>query len=258
MPQFAPHVGRQSGGTAPKVWGIILLILGVFGLISWLVGIVTLGTGGISGSSFAPNLTPETKAEMDRITQVMIDNMKGRWSFWLNNIVELSIVVLSLLAGVLLVIKPKPLGRKLAIARALVVMLALPVAGYEGMTALEQNMEMQKGVMKIQAEEALAQQEARNPSKDDNERAERRRSIEGGFDTMQPIMRGAGYGALIFTFIFVLIINGLLLFFMTRPSVKEYLETVATGGDNTIPGYDPSMGLAAGPPPGSAQPPHGP
>jgi hypothetical protein len=75
---------------------------------------------------------------------------------------------------------------------------------------------------------------------------------------MQPIMRGAGYGALIFTFIFVLIINGLLLFFMTRPSVKEYLETVATGGDNTIPGYDPSMGLAAGPPPGSAQPPHGP
>lgn len=257
MPQFAPHVGRQSGSMAPKVWGIILLVLGIFGLISWLVGIVSLGTGGLSGANFAPNLTPEAKAEMDRITQVMIESMKGRWSFWLNNIAELSIVVLSVLAGILLVIKPRPLGRKLAITRALVVMLALPVAGYEGMTALEQNMEMQKGFLKVQAEETLAQQEARNPSKDDNERAQRRRDIESGFDTMQPIMRGAGYGALIFTFVFVLIINGLLLFFMTRPSVKEYLESVATGGDHAIPGYDPSMGFASGPPPGSAQPPHG-
>lgn len=258
MPQFAPHVGRQPGGTAPKVWGIILLVLGVFGLITWLIGIVSLGAGGMSGANFAPNLSPETKAEMDRITQVMIENMKGRWSFWLNNILELSIVVLSVLAGVLLAIKPRPLGRKLAITRALVVMLALPIAGYEGMTALEQNMEMQKGVQKIQIEETLAQQEARNPSKDDNERAQRRRNIEGTFDTMQPVMRGAGYGALIFTFIFVLIINGLLLFFMTRPAVKEYLESVASGGDHAIPGYDPSMGYASGPPPGSAQPPHGP
>ncbi|MCB9933546.1 MAG: hypothetical protein H6841_09010 [Planctomycetes bacterium] len=258
VPEFAPQVGRQPGSLAPKVWGIILLILGVLGFVLWLVGIVSLGGGGMSGSSFAPNMSPEAKAELDRIAQVMVENMKGRWSFWLNNLIELSIIVLSLVAGTLLVIKPKPVGRKLAIARALVVLLALPIAGYEGFTALDENMEMQIGLQKIQAEDMIKQEEARSPSKNDKERADRRQRIERTFDSVQPIMRGAGYGFLIFSFICVLILNGLLLLFMTRPAVKDYMDNVAKGAEQVIPGYDPSMGYASGPPPGYGPPPDSP
>jgi hypothetical protein len=254
MPQYAPASGRRPGSVSPKVWGIILLVLGLVGLLGWVIGLASLAGGGISGSALVPNLSPEVKTELDRMAEEMASNMKGRWSFWLNQVIEVVIIGLSLTAGLFLVIKPKPLGRKLAIARALVVMLTIPIAGYEGITAMEEQMEMQTRMQKVQVEDAIAKDEANNPSKTESERLEKRRRTERIFDDMAPLMKGLGFGVMVIMFVGILILNSLLLFFMTRPAVKEYLESVAAGGDQAIPGYDPSMGLASGPP---QQPPSG-
>ncbi|MCA8914626.1 MAG: hypothetical protein KDB90_04370 [Planctomycetes bacterium] len=251
MPQYAPP-GRQKGSVAPKVWGVILLIFGLFAAFSFISSLVTLG-GGISGSTFAPGLSPEVKQEMDRMTAQMISDMKGRWSFWLNMAGEGLVMALSFSAGIWLVIKPKPLGRKLAIARALLVLLLVPVAGYEGVKAIEGQLESQAQIMKLSTDDAIKKQEASNPSANNEQAENRRKRAEETMDSMQPLVRGASYGVVIVTSIGVLVINCLLLFFMTRPAVKEYLESVEEGGDNSIPGYDPSMGLVTGPPPG---PPH--
>jgi hypothetical protein len=251
IPQYAPP-GRQKGSLAPKVWGIILLILGLLGVINFISSIASLG-GGISGSSFAPGVSPEVKQEMDRMALELVTAMKGRWTFWLNMASEGVLMVLTVAAGVFLVVKPKPLGRKLAIARALLVLLMIPVAGYEGIETVNQQMEMQQRIMKISAQDAVKEREKTNPSKDDAEREQRRKDAEQMMDSAQPIMKAFGVGAVVATIVIVIIINGLLLLFITRPAVKEYLESVAKTGDNSIPGYDPSMGLMQGPPPG---PPH--
>jgi hypothetical protein len=247
MPQYAPPSGRRPGSVAPKVWGIILLVLGLMGLLGWIIGLASLG-GGISGSALVPNLSPDVKSEMDRMAEEMASNMMGRWSFWLTQVIDIVIVVLSLAAGLFLVIKPKPAGRKLAIARALVVMLTIPIAGYEGITAMEEQMEMQARIQKVQIDDAIAQSEANNPSKSESERQEKRRQTERIFEGMEPVMKGVGFGVMVIMFVGILVLNSLLLFFMTRPAVKEYLENVAIGGDQAIPNYDPSMGLAVGPP----------
>lgn len=260
MPQYAPAAGRRAGSVAPKVWGIILLVLGGIGLLGFVIGLVSLAGGGISGSTFAPGLSPEVKVEIDRMTAELMDSMKGRWSFWANQVFELVIIVLSLLAGVLLVIKPKPVGRKLAIARGLVVLLALPIAGYEGMTAMEEQMDLQVRLQKVQVEDAIARDEAANPSKTEADRQEKRQRVERVFEGMQPIMKGVGIGVMILTMVGVLVINALLLFFMTRPAVKDYMDNIGQHADHPIPNYDPSMGLHSGPPqpaqpPGPPQPP---
>jgi hypothetical protein len=262
MPQYAPPApGRRAGSTAPKVWGIILLVLGGIGLLGFVFGLATLAGGGVSGATFAPGLSPEVKTEIDRMTAELMENMKGRWSFWANQVLELAIIVLSLVAGFLLVIKPKPVGRKLAIARGLVVLLSLPIVGYEGITAMEEQMDLQVRLQKVQVEDAIAREEASNPSKTDADRQEKRQRVERVFDGMQPIMKGVGLGAMILTMVVVLVINALLLFFMTRPAVKDYMDNLGKHGEEPIPNYDPSMGLAMGPPPGAqpqppAQPPH--
>ncbi|MCB9894407.1 MAG: hypothetical protein H6839_08155 [Planctomycetes bacterium] len=256
VPQYAPP-GKQRGSVAPKVWGVILLIFGLLAGFGFISSLVTLG-GGISGSTFAPGISPEVKQEMDRMTAEMISDMKGRWSFWLNMAGDGVVMVLSFMAGIWLVFKPKPLGRKLAIARALLVLALVPVAGYEGVKAIEGQLESQARIMKLSTEDAIKKQEASNPSANQEEAERRRKSAEKAMDSMQPFVKGASYGVVIITSIGVLIINALLLFFMTRPAVKEYLESVESGGDNSIPGYDPSMGLMKGPPPGAQPPPNQP
>jgi hypothetical protein len=46
-----------------------------------------------------------------------------------------------------------------------------------------------------------------------------------------------------------------MLFFMTRPGVKDYLLDIEQGADHSIPQYDPSMGIMTGPLPEQQPPP---
>lgn len=253
-PQYAPPMAKRPGSTATKVWGIILLVVGVLLAMNWLMGLASL-FGGFTGTEFSPTLSDEAKQEIDRMSKVMMDDMMGRWTFWATQIVNLVAVVLSLIGGIFLAFKPKPFGRKAAISRALVVLLLMPLTGYEDMKALDTVMNMQGKAMDISIDSEIKKQEKANPGMDEAEKQRRRDEAKQITEGMQPIMKGVTYGTVVMTIVFSLIFNGLLLFFMTRPNVKEYLESVVADGEDAIPGYDPSMGLMGGAPPPSG-PPH--
>src|SRR5687767_9016282 len=97
MPQYAPATGRQPGSVAPKVWGIILLVLGILGVIMLMISLASLG-GGMTGSSFS-NTSTSTQAEMDKLSEAMVRDSMARWSFWLYHAIEVVIVAMSLVAG---------------------------------------------------------------------------------------------------------------------------------------------------------------
>jgi hypothetical protein len=239
---------------APKVWGIILLILGGLGLMMMIMNVASILGGGMKASSFSMNMSPEAKAELDRVGQVMVESALHRWSFWTNAGLEVVIAGLSVVAGFFLVIRPRPKGRKLAVARALIVLLALPVYGYESMTATGESMDMMAKLQQVQIKDIMDKQEKENPSKNQEEREHRQKQARRMVEGMQPLMKGIGYGTVIVMVVGVLILNGLLLFFMTRPKVKDYMDHVQEESAGQIPGFDPSMGLAM-PPPGVGPPP---
>jgi hypothetical protein len=245
-PQYAPYATKQPGATAAKVWGIILILVGVLLAFAWLIGLASLG-GGFTGTEFAIGMDDETKRQINESAAGMIQETKGRWTFWATQLVELAVIALSITAGVLLVAKPRPLGAKLALARALLVLLALPLTGYENTVAVDSSMDMQKASMDAQLEGQIKQEEARRKMTE-AEKTRRRAEIRQVADGMAPVMRGVTYGAVVITVILSLVFNSVLLFFMTRPNLKTYLEDAATNG-NAIHGYHPSMGMM-GPPPG--------
>ncbi|MBE7493057.1 MAG: hypothetical protein HS108_15055 [Planctomycetes bacterium] len=239
MPAYDPRMGKRPGGTATKVWGIVLLVLGVFAAIN-LVSSVVMTYGGFSGASWNPAMSPETKAEIDRLTNELMQQATARVTFWLHIVLECGIAVLSVVAGVFLVIKPKPLGARLGLARAALVLLALPVYVYETSESMAAALDSQQAIVRVEMEAQRKKTGTKGPDMDEF------------MQTMNPIMRGFTYGTMVLTVVFVLAINGLLAFQMTRPHIKEYLATVATE-KNVIPGYDPSMGLLM-PPPGAPAP----
>ncbi|MBZ0135988.1 MAG: hypothetical protein K8I27_06405 [Planctomycetes bacterium] len=256
VPQYAPPMAKRPGSTATKVWGIILLVIGILAAMNWLLGLASLFSG-FTGTEFSPTLSQEAKDEIDRMSRQMIDAMTGRWTFWVSQVVSLVAVVLSVVAGFLLAFKPKPVGRKLALSRALFVLLLMPLTGYEDMKAIDHAMGMQSRAMEVSMDAEMKKQEAANPKMDEATKQRKREQAREITEGMAPIMKGVTYGMAVVTVMMSLVFNGLLLFFMTRPSVKEYLEGVAADGEEQIPGYDPSMGLMSGPPPGpphSAQP----
>jgi hypothetical protein len=253
-PQFAPPMQRRTGSTSCKVWGILLLVLGGIGVIFLAMNIASALGGGLKASSFGFNMSPEAKAELDRMVDVLMQDAVGRWSFWLNMVADVAIVLLSVVAGYLLAIRPRPAGRKLAVARALVVLLALPVYGYESIVAIEQQNRMTAQLQDIQIDDVLKQEKAANPTMSDAEYETRRAEAKRVVESMQPAMEVAGYAGVVVTALFVMVLNGLILFFMTRPAVKDYLETAAEDGEFEIPNYDPSMGLGGRGPPHPGQP----
>ncbi|MCC6464175.1 MAG: hypothetical protein IT463_02410 [Planctomycetes bacterium] len=223
-------MGKRPGGTAVKVWGILLVCLGGLGVVN-VIAALAMAFGGFSGSQFAVGLTPDAKAEMERMVQRVIEEQMSSWLFWASFAGELAIAVLSVWAGVQL-LRSKPQGARLALARAAMVLLTLPIWGIQQVRALEIQLETQQVIMEHQIKS----------------------SPRGGksgkeiIEEMQPIMRGMAFGAVVVTAVFVLLINGLLAFMITRPTVKEYLANAATEKSHWIPGYDPSMGLLANPP----------
>ena len=252
-PPMQHMMPRREGSMAPKVWGIILLILGALGLMMIVMNMASMLGGGMKASTFSVSMSPEAKEQMDRLTETIVQSAMHRWSFWANGFLEVAIALLSLWAGFRLAVQPTPKGRKLAIARALVVLLALPVYGYESMTATDESMGMVGKLQEVQIKDIVEQQEKENPSNSPEERQKRQERATRAVQQMQPFMKGVGYGMVILIAIGVLILNGLLLFFMTRPKVKDYMDHVHENVGE-IPGFDPSMGIA-GPPPGTG-PPH--
>lgn len=249
QPQWQPPVGKApKGSVSSKVWGIILLILGVVGLLMLIMNVASVLGGGMSASTFAFNMSPEAKQELDRMGETMVQASLHRWSFWLNIGFEVIIAVVSVVAGFFLAIKQKPKGRNLAIARALIVIAALPVYGYESISASEASLDMMSEMQQVQVRDMMKQQEKDNPSESPEQRQRREEQIKDQLDSMQPFMKGATFGTIVFMVVAILVLNSFLLFSMTRPSMREYLESVEREGDNTVAGYDPSMGMIRPPP----------
>lgn len=242
MPAFDPRAGtKRPGETVCKVWGIILLVLGLIGIANELMGVAMM-FGGFSGANFAPTLSEDAKAEMDRYTKDMITASLSRPTFWISAGAELVIVLLSLTAGFFLVIRPRLAGAKLALARAACVLLFLPAYGYEQIKALETTSEMQVRTMEIDAKARGG-----NPMPKDFT------------ETFGKIMSGVTFGVVFVVIAGILVINALLAYQMSRPTVKAYLSS-ARSQQPMIPGYDPSMGLltmpgAPPPPTPDGQPP---
>lgn len=236
-PAYDPRMGRRPGETMCKVWGIVLLVLGLLGVANTMVGIAMM-MGGVSGGMFAPTLSPDGKAELDQFMTEMMDASLARPTFWIYAGSELLVVVLSIVAGVMLAIRPRIGGAKLALARALCVLVFLPVYGYEQIKALESSSQAQMRILE-------ADQKSRGGRPLDKDFA----------STMEKIMAGVSYGAIFLAVAVIVAINGLLAYHMTRPNVKAYLASVASH-QVIIPGYDPSMGLLPGATP--AQPPRTP
>jgi len=244
IPAYDPRMGKRPGRTGTKVWGIFLLLLGGMGVMGLLASL-SMMLGGFSGAQFAPTLSPEAKAEMDRMAQQMVSDSLARPTFWIHSALELGVILLSLVAGFFLVIRPRALGGKLALARVLLVVLSLPIYAYETDVAMQTTMASQEAMMRIQIEhEKKRSGSSKGPDTDQM------------MDMMGKIMRGTGYGVMVVTIIGILVINGLLAFHMTRPHVKEYLAGAASD-NQVIPGYDPSMGMMM-PPPGAPPGPQAP
>lgn len=239
-PAFDPRMGKRPGGTATKVWGILLLMFGGFGAMGLISSVASL-FGGFNTGSFAFGMSPEAQAEMERLTRQLIDDSMGRPTYWIHLAAETTIIVLSLAAGVFLVIKPKPLGAKLALARVALVLLALPVYGYETNAVMDAAFTSQQEMIRLQIESDRKSGKLKGPNPDEF------------MGTMNKIMKGVGYGTVVITVVLVLIINGLLGFQMSRPHVKEFLAA-AENEKQVIPGYDPTMGLMMPPPPGPGAP----
>ena len=211
-PQYAPPMAKRPGSTSTKVWGIILLLVGALLAMNWLMGLASL-FGGFTGTELSPTLTDEAKAQIDTMSKQMMDEMMGRWTFWATQIVTLAVIVLSIVGGILLAFKPKPIGRNLATSRALVVLLFMPLTGYEDMKAINLVMEMQTQTMDVTLEAELKKQEKANPKMDEAEKQRRRDQAKEIADGMQPFMRGATYGIVVVMVVVSLVFNALLLFF---------------------------------------------
>lgn len=239
MPAYDPRMGKRPGSTATKVWGIILLILGGLGVLN-LLSVVAMLFGGFGGSRFAVGLNDDAKREMDRLTQELIDAAISRPTYWLHLGSEVGVVALSIVAGTYLVIRPRPLGAKLALARVALVILTLPVYGYETMEMMDSAMSSQQEMVRLQMESD--RKAGRAPSQE----------VQEMMGTMGSIVKGGTYAGVVLSLVGIIVINAALGFQMSRPHIKEYLASVQ-GEKDVIPGYDPSMGLMM-PPPGQAPP----
>lgn len=245
-PEFRPvPTGSQPGSTACKVWGIILLLLGVFGAFNMLVAMAMI-IGDVNPMNMTWGLSEEAARDMKAMNDQMIQDMQGRWTFWVNFGGEIILVALSLAAGIFLLIKPRPSGRKLAIARGVLVLALLPLYAFEQFTMLDGNFEAQMSMTRAEMKRAAPPANV-GPA---GNSAPAPQLPQG----MENVMRGVNYGMVIVMSLGVIVFNGLLLFFISRPTVRTYLENVASEGDAPIPGYDPSMGMLHQPPPGARPP----
>jgi len=220
------YIPPPAKGTAAKVWGILLIVFAVFAAFSLLINLVTMISGGADAFMIGVDreLAREGAQEIDRLYAQSMN----RWSFWVATFGEVVIIALSFAAGWWLAVKPRTLGRKLALARGILVLLLVPVMGMEQLKLMDDMMQPQLTMIQQTGE------------MDD-------------LDTQmfESVMRGIGAGAVIITLLFIVVINAVLIFFMTRKSMIEFLDKAERGEVEEIPQYDATMGMMHGPPPGT-------
>lgn len=277
-PRFSPEaMAQRSGGGITKFIGIVLLILALLCVVNGIASVASgLTGGGVPPGAFG-NMPPDTRRELERLTQDMIDRALGRWTFWANGGLELLLALLSTLAGVAL-LRGKVAGIKWTLLRcAVAVFLFIPVYGYEGFTQMSEIGGMMRAITaQVQADIERAETRRAPPPQPANApanspaiggtpqpappvRARSRQSEELG-QTMEKFMRGIGYGTVILFSFFIVIVNGVIALLISRPKVREYLEHAQEGGE-ALPHFDAAMGLPLGPGPAVAPagaPPTGP
>jgi hypothetical protein len=232
----------QNQGTSAKIWGILLLILGLWAVINFLISFLA-PLAGVDTSGLLVGITGDVREAAAIIVEEMYEQRIGRWTFWLTYGMELPIGIMSILAGWWLLIKPRRFGRKLALIRALLVLVLLPFTAFEAVTQAQHMVEAQSTIYRQVYEEEFRQAGVDPSDRDDFPQ------------TMELIMDGAVYGVTLFSIVAMLVINALLVFFMTRPGIRQYLDDCESGKAQGIPLYNATMGMPGAPPPGSVPPP---
>jgi hypothetical protein len=248
--QFGPPPTKRPGSVSTKVFGVLLLVAALFEIFSFVSSLPGVA-GGFTGTEFNPTISTEAKEDIDRLVRELVAEQTSHWSYWPGMIGVAVLAVCSIASAFALLIKPRPIGRKLAIAAGTLGLLALPIYGVSSQAEVDSMMHMQSEIMRISTDDAIRQEKARNPTISDKELEERRRVLSDMMEGMAPAMKIGTYAVLVVMAIGVLVFNCLLLFFMTRPGVEGYLAEAARGKDSAIPQYDPSMGIMVGP---TAQP----
>lgn len=268
-----PGGGKIPGRMACVVWGVVLICFGVLGAFNSLGNVVTAMGFTMDTTSWVPGMDEDVRRATQEMSEKMVAASLARWSFWASLVVEFTLMVLSIVAGVML-LKAKRIAWKAALARAFVaVCLSLPIGAIEAYSISDTTIEAQQSIMEVQVKKATARKnERKNASNQpDNAPMPANDSSEAQREQMQEMMsmtnkftRVTMFAMLIITSFFVLGINGLMAFQLTRPKVKSYLANAKQRDADYIPGYDPSMGLigpamappAPNQPPNANQPPH--
>jgi hypothetical protein len=251
---YVPMTGKRPGSTSTKVWGVLLLaavLLEVFTVVSSLPGVA----GSMTGTEFNPTLSTETKERVDEVVREIVADQLQHWSYWPALIGTAALAVISAVASFFLLFRPKPRGRTLAIAAALFGMLMLPVSGASTQQEMDRMGDMQEEILKLTVEDRVQKEKARNPRMSPQEEERLRTEMNRVVGGMGPVMEIGTYVMVVFMAVVMLVFNALMLFFMTRPGVKDYLLDIEQGADHSIPQYDPSMGIMTGPLPEQQPPP---
>jgi hypothetical protein len=214
----------RASGTSATVWGVLLIVFGLWGLLN----IATTFIAVFSGASFEALMPPSEHLDVEYSFDAIFQAAMQRPTFWAFSVSEVVIGAMSVMAGWWLVGRPRRIGLKLAITRAVLSILFLPLVAYEQIVLMQDSFDYTMSTI-------------------DYGTAPDAEQLVG---TMTTLMRGVSYGAIVLTIVAVLAINGLLIFFMTRPGIREYIKQREEGAGNLLtPHYDASLGLPPEPPP---------
>ncbi|MCC6575449.1 MAG: hypothetical protein IT462_16855 [Planctomycetes bacterium] len=261
-PPFAGEmVMKRQGGTAVKVWGILLLIGALFSAVN-VGGSITIALSGgfdLKSMPTMPGMDPELLDEMNVLTKKLIASELASFSFWAN-LAASSVVTVICFAASIQLLRSRPSGRVLALVLGALLLLSVPLTGYEMLNQINSVMpayeEMMRNTMKRQMDKASAKYEREASTMTEAEKtaaaerkAARQREVEEIMGQMSGIMKISGAVSVVLTVLITLVIDLLLLFSMTRPKTREYLENAAKYKDSLVPGFHPALGLPLYAPP---------
>ncbi|MEE9312603.1 MAG: hypothetical protein V3V10_09355 [Planctomycetota bacterium] len=235
MPAFDPRGGKQKGGTAPKVWGIMLLVAGIYVGFTALAALA-MGTSVDNRITVHSFLMPaKQKVEFERLVRPVLESTNTAASLYSSASVDLFLAAFSIFVGISL-LRSKPRSWRLATIRAGIGgLIGLPLSIWhtiEEVPIIEAINSATMASLKVQTGHAPPQMFSK--------------AMDAGI-----------IGTVILTMVVVAAFNIALFIMMNGKNVKKYLDSGA--GQSEIPGYDGTMGMAGPHPvgPGPAQQPQG-
>lgn len=234
MPQAAPprRTGapdlRLPGSLAVQVFGVMLILAGVIGTLMVMNDLwAAVGDPRRGMAAWTAGLPQGLTDEVLALSREVQRQTVSTWSFWAHIGLLGVLPLLSVVAGLMLLTR-RPLGRKLAVGRALISLcLVLPISGIEGFRqigALTRHLDDSYHIVGdyLRAEKAglIPAETGEPPTVKEIENLQIIYSqLEASYphDSLLYFLQPAlsGFALLLF--------NGLLLFAMTRPSVRTYL-----------------------------------